>query len=488
MSTANRSLLEDAIDVPLWLEADRDTPLALRTERDREIARRMPSDNALASVRAWWSALRPGSDLGARLDRGRRLVGAILAVAGLIAGSGFATVALRYDGTTPVNVVSALAILLGVQSVMLVLTLVMLMPGRFGLAAVQRSLLSLDPAVFAAALYRRLHALPESVGRLFAWHAGRSAANRFAKWQLLAWSQTAAIAFNVGLLATAFALVAATDLAFGWSTTLALSAHRLAAFTDAISSPWRAWLPEAVPGVTLIEETRFFRLEDVAPGTRRAEAFTPWWPFLLLAIVVYGLVPRVLLRALAALRLHAATRALLLEDARVSALLDRMSAPSVQLAAPTAEAERPVASASLAPLDVAVGEPAVAVLWAAALPPDAAADVVARALGVRVVAVAEAGGASSLAEDRRTIERTAAHDARRIVVVTRAWEPPLLELLDFLRDLRSHVGEQTSIVVCPASEPGTRVTAEQVDTWRRTVGQLRDPHLYVEAADVESSA
>ena len=48
------TLFEDAIDVPLWLEADRLTPYAERARRDREIAGRLRNATALGRVREWW--------------------------------------------------------------------------------------------------------------------------------------------------------------------------------------------------------------------------------------------------------------------------------------------------------------------------------------------------------------------------------------------------------------------------------------------------
>src|SRR5690606_8683673 len=104
-----------------------------------------------------------------------------LLVLGAIAGGLLAAAALRYDGSAPVNVLTAFAILVGVQLLTLVLTL-LLMPDRLGLSGLQRSLIALNPAAIAAAVFRKLGRLPPAVERLFVWHGGRSSANRFAKW------------------------------------------------------------------------------------------------------------------------------------------------------------------------------------------------------------------------------------------------------------------------------------------------------------------
>lgn len=480
--TDERSLLEDAIDVPLWLDADRDAPLTARTDRDREISRRLGPTDELARVRAWWAQLRPADALGAKLVHGRRLVSLALIGIGLVAGSAFAAAALRYDGSTPVNVVRALALLVGTQLAVLLLTLLLLLPGRFGLGAIQRSLVAFNPAAIAAAVYRRFASLPAPVERLFTWHAGRSAATRFAKWQVLLWAQLTAVSFNVGVLSTAFALVAVTDLAFGWSTTLNVTPRDVAAVSNVVSAPWSTWLPSAVPSDALIEGSRFFRLEHTAAPVRTAEAFTGWWPFLLASILTYGLLPRLLLGVVAAQRLRSATRRLLLDDARVTALLDRMRSPSLHLAAERPEPAR--AAVGSVPLNAApsAGGTAAAVIWGDSVEAAAVEGAVIELLSAPLASAPfSAGGGATLDHDRDTIERIGTLAPRHVVVFTRAYEPPLLDLLDFIRELRGSLGEAASVIVCPMPEPGRGVAPEELDAWRRTLAALRDTRLYVEA-------
>ena len=93
--------------------------------------------------------------------------------------------------------------------------------------------------------------------------------------------------------------------------------------------------------------------------------------------------------------------------------------------------------------------------------------------------VAEAGGGRGLAADRAALERLAADPAKATVVFTPAWEPPLLELLDFLGELRRHVGD-SAIVVAPVPDGARAVTGVERDTWTRAIARLGDPKLYVE--------
>ena len=67
---------------------------------------------------------------------------------------------------------------------------------------------------------------------------------------------------------------------------------------------------------------------------------TGWWSFVIFAIVSYGLIPRMALLTLSAVRLRSATRSLLIEDPRVAALLDRMATPSLETVAEDPENPR----------------------------------------------------------------------------------------------------------------------------------------------------
>jgi hypothetical protein len=123
---------------------------------------------------------------------------------------------------------------------------------------------------------------------------------------------------------------------------------------------------------------------------------------------------------------------------------------------------------------------AAAVIWESSLAPHAARDYARRQLGLDVRGIAEAGGGRELEADRGALERLTADSSSTIVVFTPAWEPPLLELLDFLAEIRRRVGAATSIVVAPVPDGARAVTEVERATWTRAVSRLADPRLYVE--------
>ncbi|HEX6992682.1 MAG TPA: DUF2868 domain-containing protein [Gammaproteobacteria bacterium] len=476
------TLFEDAVDVPLWLEDDRSTPYAERVQRDRALARALDAADPVHRVRAWWRQLptddRP--DTGRRLDAARMLATLAMLALGAVGGVGVALAAFRYDGTYPVNVVRLLALLVAPQLVLVALTLLMIPPRVPGLRVVQDALAALNPGALAESLFRRFAPDASLAAQVLGVGAGRVASGRFAKWQMLTWSQAAAVAFNVAALVTAFLLITFTDLAFGWSTTLALDPPTVSRIVDAIAWPWRDVVPAAVPGLELIERSQFFRLESLngfAAGESRELA--GWWSFTVLAIACYGLAPRIVLLAFSAWRLRAATRALLVDDPRVAALLDRMATPAIETAADEHETAGPEDGAAAAPAPRALGGTARGVIWSHGIAPGVVRDYARRRLGLELTAVVEAGGSPELDADIRAADEIAS-GAGPLVVFTPAWEPPLLEFLDFLAALRERAGPDASIVVAPVAETVEPAADVERDTWARAVGRLADPKVYVE--------
>ena len=278
-TTPTQPLLAQAVEIPAWLEADSGTPYDERLHRDRRIAAGIAGDDPLTRVRGWWAQARQLApreadiQLASRLARARSIITLVMVILGAIAGAAGALAVFRYDGTWPVNVVTVLAALVLVQLALILLTLVLMLPRIPGIGALQDLLGSLNPGALAGALYRRLRRVDDSRAALLVWHEARGpAAGRFARWQMLTWSQSAAVAFNVAALLTAIATIAFTDLAFGWSTTLRLDAAQAQRITDTLSLPWRVLWPDAVPTLELTRSIALLsargRAADAYPGER----------------------------------------------------------------------------------------------------------------------------------------------------------------------------------------------------------------------------
>ena len=291
------------------LKKDEEFDAREREERDRDIRWKLSASRSLQQGKRllFWMQEVYASDAKVQEDAKRireavRNLDVVLLEVGLLffglfAGGTAASSAFFYDGTDPLNVSIVILVLVVPQIILLFL---------FAIAALFKD----TPPVILTALVRLVawladfafgKVLPET-GRHKVREVLDNAQQRehhystVVKWLVFRWSQSMAIVFNVFALVTAFALMAFTDLAFVWGSTFTDSPTTAQRFAAGIATPWAWLLPCAVPDQELVEISHSFRLsmeyERIDPTT--AERLGGWWPFILLTMLVYGLVPRLL--------------------------------------------------------------------------------------------------------------------------------------------------------------------------------------------------
>jgi MFS family permease len=485
-------VLAEAVDIRRWLREDRRTPDGERLARDRAIGRELqaapgdlPARGDVGRILGWWRRVPQGAEraepsLGARVEAARLLGSAALFIVGALLGAGVAAVAFAYDGRSPINLFALLGVLVGLPLVLLVFTL-LLLPGRLpGLRAVQGVAAGLNAGRWFGTWLDRLLGAELFAPRLLA----GGAASAFSRWQFVVFSQWLALGFFAGALAVALLRVTFTDLAFGWGTTLQMDPERVHTWTRYVSAPWAPWLPQAVPDGALVEASRIYRLEQGRLPPERVELLGRWWPFVLMTLLVYGALPRLLLMLVGSWRLRRATRDLLRNDPEVTALLDRLDAPLVRLERQAADEAPSVAGGAAAPppREAATAQGLLLLVWNGAVTVEHGRDWLAANLGVDAAAVADVNILQREAERRAALAaaRGGVKPAvRRVIVLTKGWEPPLLEFADFLGVVRDECGADCSITVVPLDVSGSAVPAAGREVWARALARVADPRLYV---------
>ena len=190
---------------------------------------------------------------------------------GLMAFTGFATMAgvLNMNGAHAVNIWIPLALF---SFLPLIMTL---SSAYFSLVSSNKRQLSGHP--WLTFLVSKLHLAPYT--------AHKTLLMPWLFWQ----TQFLALVFSASALLAFFVLATFQDYHFGWSSTLisdnALMVHMMAV----ISWPWHAWV--ASPSPELVEQSRI-----VAQGLSTASAaHSRWWITLVMAMLVYGMLPRLVL-------------------------------------------------------------------------------------------------------------------------------------------------------------------------------------------------
>lgn len=477
------TLLANAIDIRRWLEADAESTYEDRVTRDREIGRTLESGNDVDRVLGWWEQVvsrvdpdfspqqAPLQGSGARVAVLARLATTLLTGIGVVLGIGLGTLAFAYDGQYPVNVLALLGVLVGVPLVMLLFTLIFLLPGSLpGFGTIREGVSVINPGRWVGAWLDRY-------ARLDLYAGFGAASGPFARWQLTVFSQWLAAGYFIGVLSAGAVLVTVTDLAFGWSSTLNLDAdsvHRLFTF---VSWPWQGWFPAAAPDAALVEASRYFRLESADIDAGRAAALGAWWPFVLMTILSWGLLPRLLLLFLGRWRLETAVRSMLCQDPEVLALLDRLTPPRVDFGLEASEEALATQAELPEPPTLEWDDRTGLLIWNEALQIDQARVWLQANLGT--------GGGRALALGVRSVDGIAEElagfptDLPRVVVFCKGWEPPLLEFADFLQALRAQVGDQATLVIVPINTRRSGVDAADREIWAEFLGRHGGARLYV---------
>ena len=499
MTGAERPLeLSELVDLELQFLADRDADHQHLLRRDEAIARRLLAGQEPASrhelFRGWLRALHtePVPSPGERVQAVYRIVGLVLAFVALAAGAGTARVVLDYDGTHPVNVVHFLAVFVFAQIALIALACASLLPlGWLGRVRYGPLHELLRYVAYRQSGFGRRRGAAQRGGRVaaLAGHVGSlgSVYGRAERWVLLSLTQRTAFFFNVGALLACLYLIAFTDLAFAWSTTLALDADDMTRLLEVVALPW-SWSGVAVPTHELVEASRYFR----KAGQYDAELLKEWWGFLIAALCTYGLAPRLLLWSLASWRARSARRRITLTHGdcelayeRLTRSLHGWTAPADRDGAPVDDDVVPTESGA-AELPGGRGLACTVLCWAD-VPASAhqAAELVAARFGWSAEAVHAVGGRNGTAGRADVVSAIAEEpDERPLVVLAESWEAPSRAITRFLRQLRDAVGKRRPLVVAlVGSHAGGWAPPEADDRelWAQRIRSLGDPYLRVEA-------
>jgi len=473
-----RTLSAIAQLIELHEQTHTDTEADERTlqQRDRSIALKddFLKQDRRTQVLTWLNEVREPT-IGYKVDHALWLIRASMIAVGLVAGCITAGGLFHYTGKQPVNVVHVLAVFVGLQLLLLVAWLMMALSAGRG---VFDALSLFSPGRWVTLLLQRFD---QSVREGFERAIGTAKSHtrvfgKVHKWLIIHLTQLLAVAFNISAIVTAISLVVFTDLAFGWGTTLEADGQTLHQITNTLSRPWAQLFPDAVPPRDLIDTTRIFRLEmnTTSDDLGNPEQYGGWWPFLIACMVVYGLAPRLITLAIARIRLKRVARDAVMTTPGVSQLFDRMHAPLVQTQATENEPHKTSNTTVTEAVNPKTNGAGTIVNWSDLDLTDDQAITLCRTCFSEVGdIVLHAGGMRDVDEDQKAIDLIRERPGS-VVILVKAFEPPMGEFLDFVSDLRRAIGDGRSINVAPVD-----ADSEQKDVWQKRLATLGDPWLAV---------
>jgi len=433
----------------------------------------------------------------------------IFIIAGALAGAGTALSFLVYKGTAPINVSAYMGLFVLLQVLLIVLISVLLLLKRRAGSFSQLSLIHTLLGKFLTGIVIRLK---ENVySKLSGEKRSRlEAAIGLARgkkkiygsvfyWPFFILIQIFAISFNIGVLSATILKVVGSDLAFGWQSTIRLSSQAVYGAVALISSPWSWFIPEklAHPSLSQIEGSRMILKDGIYHLS--TSGLISWWPFLCLSVLCYGFLPRLLLLAGGIAAEKKTISKIGFYNAACDRLMLRMKTPVIDTGGfPEEELQHEIfqfdaLSPSLPPHAETRRIPENSII--ALVPGDIINSCsenelkkpVSECTGLKLIQIISFG--LNPEDDRKALEylsKTRWDEERpNLMVVQEAWQPPIKEMILFLKQLRNTIGEKALIRIGLIGKPGpdtifTAVKAENIIIWKNAVHKLGDPSVLIE--------
>ncbi len=501
----------DLIDLEAFLDRDAGLPQNDIHRRDRNLFLQrcpdLPANDRQRLLACWVSARKeqlaaetgaPGP--GERLATAARLLTMVLLGCGLIAGISSSLAFFTYSGDTPVNVFHFLIIFVFSQLGLAALLITALMLRNAGLSRLPAPVADL----FSRLLSRLAGSRHDRIGLAALLRRLSNAYGPLAYWPVFKLSQNFMIAFNVGLLLATLLKIATTDLAFGWQSTIQVSAPVIEQIVKGLALPWSWFIPHhyAFPSLAEIEGSRIILKDGVYHLA--TQDLVSWWPFLVFCLLAYGLLLRVALLLSGIFLEKQALRRINMKRPDYLQIIRRMCTPLLSSEAvdgpdqftglpsagpPPHTPELPAGATHLLllPEDISAHRSADALITDL----QHVGLAVETCLEVRFDEPLPPSFAKQLADSFR-------HQSGGVLLLQEAWLPPINDWFHLLRQIRAALEPTTPITVVLLGRPSSDAgffppSAQDTLLWQRKIAAQGDPftaaiELTVGTANPEQSS
>lgn len=389
----------------------------------------------------WLRSKRRGT--GAKVVSAIRLFGVVLLVMTFLLGVGVIRgLVMRVDGQATLNIWVLLAGTIGIQWVIFLLGLAGFLLGRYwigGLGFLREAI---------AGLVRRWagKVSPEAWRSLV---AGKGRPPSALAWRLTRAMQLGGVGFNLGLMAGLFGVLWFTEVAFYWESSLSqFGGESLGRVTQVLAAPW---------GGRGLSEAEVAGLRDL-PGETGDAAWRAFLTFIFAALLVWGLVPRVLFWAAAVWKERRTLAGLEFQDPEHRKLWREIS--RVERAVSMEGMKDGVVLLEVGGLHLQTEEIRPFLLRKLRVNPE-------KKYGVGVLDASEEKGAW---EAMRAAPRG-------VVLLVEGWNLSPKEMTTLFDRIRREAGEDTVMRVLVLGDGVEAPDGEEFEQWQEFVDGLRDPQL-----------
>ncbi|MFC1824980.1 DUF2868 domain-containing protein [Thermodesulfobacteriota bacterium] len=520
--------IKDIIDFEYFLQADENSSQASLAKRDRAIYLEhiRPADSQKQAsppgyaFKAWLEKRRalekagPERHLpGETFHEIYRLLLYVMLIGGFLVGAGLAFSFLNYKGTEPLNVSAYLGGFVFTQVFLLLFFILMVLIRSLKKHPLRSSVIFiLVSGLIGKLMYRvkrsSMKALSgsqrDSLNAAVRLVQGkRQVYGTLFYWPIFLLSQFFMVTLNFGVLCATLLKVIGADIAFGWQSTVQFGAEFVFDLVKTIALPWSWLFPSGTAHPTLNQvEGSHMVLKDGIYHLA-TEDLVSWWPFLCLALLFYGLLPRIILLFLGLISERKALSRIDFSHHSQIRLYKRMKTPVVETEGHSVDGG--LASEDGAhtfkksePLDGAKPEKDIIALIPDeiydACPEEELRKIVFDATGSQILDRIKFNEEDKIDGEffikYSQSEKKGIYPA--ILLLQEAWQPPIREALLLLKNLRRAVGKSASIRVGLIGRPSgnrffTPVKEDDWKAWDKKIKTLEDPYLDLERLELHAS-
>jgi len=422
------------------------------------------------------------------------LLRVIFMILGFMAGVSICLTFFSYTGHEPLNVSYFLALTLLPQICLIVIFSGFFLCLKFKLIKIRRfflyHLLSLMIERSLLALNRdALHRLSADkretlLAALAAVREGQQIYGLLFFWPLFILMQLFGIAFNLGILLSTLFRILFFDTAFGWQSTLQMSAQMVARVVSTVATPWGWFMGKGIgfPDLDQIIGSRIILKDGIYHLS--TSNLVSWWPFICLAVIFYGFLPRVIMFFSGVILLKISLEQQSFDHRGCLRLLKRMVRPesAPEHSSPLAPVSRHPSSPDVDAVEKSTllnhgayahsspDPPPINMKPSIALVPDDINDLMDRDAfisllrethGLDIIKTVLIGVDFDKEIESIQEEYEAALKSRdlkvedlALVLLQEAWQPPIRESINFIQSLREVTDKKTPIMVALTGEPG----------------------------------
>ncbi|WP_432799659.1 DUF2868 domain-containing protein [Poriferisphaera sp. WC338] len=391
----------------------------------------------------------------------------LLIILALILGCSASLSVFLRPNNTPINIFLPITFFILLQLLLVLLNLILFLPptilARFPfIAHFQDLLLSLSPGRFITLLSKLLPLTSRTQfqalqGDLLSSHT------RFAPLQksiLLYYAAVFTFTLNLAIIITFIILLLTNDLSFAYASTIDIPQSFIQNLTQSLAIPF-AWVNPNIllPSDQLIANSRYIPGSAFPHTQARA-----WYPFLLAALLTYGLLPRLLIFLLASYQLRKTITQTIPILPHAQALLNRLQSTPI----PTSQTPQTTDNIDPISSNRTLG-----------IPPSATSIIHDDALTLNQFnRYFPNSTPTSLPSTSNTLNL---ETDTPICLITLLYQPPTLETLNLIKLIRSKINTTTPIHVAlvPFDHQNRTVSTNpnHLKHWQLKTRSLADPHL-----------